>query len=168
MEQIIERTHHLELAQSDDGRLAIRPRQDTGRGRGWRERFRAARRFIQDLETFDQNNGAPGAVFRPGETARAIRVMEGAEEAATTDSADGRAKWAALVADEETMLDLIDTLAGRIGDSRRLERVCERAGVRVKRIGGSLERMGDLSVRELVRVVRETGRLRLRLEAADQ
>ena len=166
MEQIIERTHHLELAQRDDGRLAIRPREDTGRSRGWRERFRAARRFIQDLETFDQNNGAPGAVFRPGETARAIRVMERAEAAATAGSADGRAEWAAHIADEETMLDLIDTLAGRMGDSRRLERVCERAGVPVDRTGRNLERMADLSVRELVRVVRETGRLRLRLEAA--
>ena len=166
MEQVIERTHHLELAQADDGRLTVRPREDAGRARGWRERFRAARRFVEDLETFDAARGTARAVFGPGDTTRAIRVMERAEAAAAT--ADLHAEWAALVADEETMLDLIDTLATRMGDSRRLERVCERAGVPVDRTGRNLERIADLSVRELVRVVRETGRLRLRLEAAGE
>ena len=67
MKQVIERTHHFELAQSDDGRLAIRPHEDTGRSRGWRERFRAARRFMQDLETFACGCGSkpPASSARP-------------------------------------------------------------------------------------------------------
>ena len=168
MEQIIERTHHFELAQRDDGRLTIRPRSDGSRRHGWRERFRAARRWVEDLETFDQNNGAGGAVLGPGDTGRAIRVMKRAEAAASTDGAGSHTKWASLVADEEVVLELIETLAGRMGDSRRLERVCKRAGVPVEHVGLDLEGIADLSVRELVRLARESGRLQLRLAPADE